>query len=213
VSSSAAEKEWLAAADTWDMLDQAGISNKNELVGTRAFAGLLRTWSEGLLLHDGPLRGAGELQPAFWRAKGQAAMSIDWTTGDIEARGYQTSQRAFGVRFHRKDVLAMLPPSTLPLKDQPSPVVAELCAPVEVKRASAPSGRPRAKEWNDWIAAVACLVFEGRLLPAMKPAEALTAINEKLAAWGSPEMERSTVQAALDQVLARLRASDENPNL
>ena len=100
--------QWLSASEAFDLLDAAGLSDKAELVGTRAVAGVLKTRAEGVL-RGSNVKPAGELPKEFWWAKGKPAMSIDWTSGDVETRGYDRTERALGVRFDRNGVLAILP--------------------------------------------------------------------------------------------------------
>jgi hypothetical protein len=121
-------EEWLSAADTMSLVEAVlGPHQARLTIARRAHHGLVRTRALRFISDKQSFDNA-ELPFKFWWAEGQEALEQDWIAGDFSTWINRYEQwRAFGVQFHRGDVLSILPAAkeSLPLEEKadvaPSP--------------------------------------------------------------------------------------------
>ena len=174
----------------------------------RAHAGLVQAKAARLIKAAGRYEEESTSDDAllpniFWWAEGHEALEQIWETGDfaseISDRRETREWKAFGVRFRRDDIEALLP----------EPIPTDL-KPASADKSPRKTGRPKAESWNAWIAELALHVhYDG--LPKGEGAQGqealINAIAERLAKRGIDAPSRSTVQAAAQAVLDRVRSA------
>jgi hypothetical protein len=103
-------EEWLSAAEAYRLV--AEVTNPylaQRAICCRASDGMLAARARRLILGDRTVD-ESEVPPGFWWARGEAALTQNWTTGDFETWIDQRVYcRAYGVEFRRPDIEAMLP--------------------------------------------------------------------------------------------------------
>lgn len=104
------EDEWLTAADT--MAQVGGAMGQHTAALTicgRAHDELVRTRAERFIKHQASFEHV-ELPSQFWWAEGHEARDQNWVSGDFSTWINRTYQwKAYGVRFNRADIEALLP--------------------------------------------------------------------------------------------------------
>jgi hypothetical protein len=198
------ENVWVPASEAFNRDFQRQGANVVNL----AADGLLRSRAAALIIDRSPPQRDIELKTDFWNLMRRMTGSAyrDWKAGTFTTAipnsvGIAPSgaQRAVGVQFHRSDMDAYLPDRQTGHSDaaraHPSPT-----------SAAKPSGRPRAKGWDSWIAQLALAVFEGQVAADMRDDHLIDLINTRLSQAGHEEMSRATVQPAAKAVLEAFRA-------
>ena len=120
-----AEKEnWISAYEARNMVRAAKISTN--AICKRAYDGLVKARAVRFVQGSAVVSGA-EIPKELWWARGEAALTQDWETGDFETWfSGQLHLRAFGVEFRRIDIesmLPVLPPSKLPDSNSSAPKI------------------------------------------------------------------------------------------
>ena len=203
------QDEWISA--------QVALTRVSELLGDwqgrlticqRAHAGLVQAKAVRLTKAAGRYEKASTSDDAmlpntFWWAEGKESLEQTWETGDFGTSindGRESREwKAFGVRFRREDIEAMLPEQH-----------AVVFKPATAHNSAQRTGRPKVASWNAWIAELALHVHENGLPTGegSKGQEALiSAIAERLAKQGIEGPSRSTVQGAAQAVLDRVRSA------
>ena len=139
------DEDWLPAKKALSLLRCGGISRLSAAttVGRRAWAELLATKADKLMRGNECLGVDFALPKEFWWAQGHPAMSIDWTTGDIETSAERPSEpgwQAFGVKFSRTDLERLVGPAHAATNDKRDE--ANVFEPKADSNASAPSRAP-----------------------------------------------------------------------
>jgi hypothetical protein len=104
------DADWVAAAEALRLVSQ--IMNEylaQHAIANRARDGLIRTRAVRFMKHRETLDDV-ELPADFWWAGANAALKQNWATGDFSTwidRRYEW--KAYGVRFSRSDIEAMIP--------------------------------------------------------------------------------------------------------
>ncbi|HEU0099029.1 MAG TPA: hypothetical protein VFQ67_09665 [Allosphingosinicella sp.] len=121
------EADWLTAPEALRRVSQ--IMNEfqaQHAIADRARDGLVRTRAERFVKHRQVLDDV-ELPKDFWWAGANAALKQNWATGDFSTWINRTLDwKAYGVRFHRRDIAKMLPAA---------PIVSALAATVDATEA------------------------------------------------------------------------------
>ena len=106
------EADWLPAAEARRRVSQIMVSEfeAQNAITNRAHDGLVRARASRFVKHRDVLDDA-ELPQEFW-ADARTAMKQNWASGDFFTWNRRTFEwKAYGVRFHRRDIGKMLPPA------------------------------------------------------------------------------------------------------
>lgn len=108
----------LSAHDAYELVSKANPFAAAELICSRANDGILTARAQTLIWGD-KRKTDVDVPAAFWWARGKAALTQRWHTGDFETWiERQIHCRAYGVSFLASDIRAMLPrgePSNSPI--------------------------------------------------------------------------------------------------
>lgn len=186
--------DWLTASETLRLVREATMSRSAQIaICTRAHAGLIRAHAD-LMVIGSESRSDHLIHKEFWWAKGHAALTQNWQTGDFETWiDKRFHLQAFGVKFHRDDVRRMLP------------------AAFQTKSTTEPQrsgGRSMSRNWPEWVAELAAFIHEEGIPDGdgTRGADALiSAVDARLESRGVSGPSRSTVQETVNAVLRRLR--------
>jgi hypothetical protein len=103
--------EWMSASEAYAYLD--GSMDEGLVTRTickRCFDGLIRSRTEKFIKHREVLENV-ELPPEFWWAKGEAALTQNWSVGDFETWiDDHYHWRAYGVEFYEAHIEKIVPP-------------------------------------------------------------------------------------------------------
>lgn len=189
-------EEWLTASETRRLVREATNSTSSHIaICTRAHAGLIRAHADMMIIGM-ESRTDQLIHKEFWWAKGHAALTQNWQTGDFETwidKRYHL--RAFGVKFHRDDVRRMVPAAF------------QSSATPEPQRSG---GRSMSRDWPEWVAELVTYIHEEGIPKGegTRGADGLIeAVASRLEARGATPPSRTTVQEAVNAVLRRLRES------
>ena len=138
--------EWISAVETLKRATSAlGRSQTPLTIAKRAYVGLIRTRAVRFIKGEEEYRNV-DLPIEFWWAKGHAALTQDWVSGDFDIwidKGCHW--QAYGVEFNRKDVEKMLEGVEIL---EPAPVKSK-----QIK------GRGRSEDWKIWFAEMAAYIY------------------------------------------------------
>jgi hypothetical protein len=200
---------WLTADDARKLVQKKGLPQPGAGKALLEFArdGDVRTRARRLISNPGKSneysKDGQELGRDVWREFLRTARhNSDWPLGVFEyedrsvGMGVRPSplRRLVGVEFSEADLRTLLGISITPDR--------------RVSDHSATKGRPRAGGWDDWIAALAILVFEGGVSGSMTETALHDAVADRLAQEGKDELSRSTVQSAVKAVLKAFREQE-----
>jgi hypothetical protein len=101
------KEEWISAASAVALLGMKHLPGTLAIC-KRAHAGLIRARAVRFVDH-GRSAGNADVPAKFWWAKGEAALTQDWATGDFETWIDDRNVQAFGVSFLRADIEKMVP--------------------------------------------------------------------------------------------------------
>ncbi|WP_430386735.1 hypothetical protein [Blastomonas fulva] len=133
----------------------------------------------------------GDIPTNYWADLSEKnGRKFDWKDGQfwgghVDHHGYQD------VVFREKDINALL-----------------VLHKESARAAPHPKERLRNSTWDDWVAAVAIVASEQKIVGGMKQDDLFGLVNAKLQEWGLEEKEISTVSPAASAILRRFR---ENP--
>lgn len=100
---------WITAAEAYDRVNQHIPLRAAGAICSRAFDGLIQARARLLIIGDDRSEDASVPQ-RFWWAKGRAALTQKWPTGDFDTWiNERIHCRAYGVEFLESDIDAMLP--------------------------------------------------------------------------------------------------------
>lgn len=166
------DETWMSA---WDALEFVSQSMPPHLarraICSRAYAELVRARAKRFLRFD-EARDNFEIPSPFWWAKGGAALTQNWATGDFETWiARKLHVRAFGVEFRRKDIEALVGKAVpveeaVPAEVDPEPDggIPET-APEPLPEAKPRGGRRPANWWDDLWAEIGAQIYLGDLKP------------------------------------------------
>jgi hypothetical protein len=198
--------EWITPADAMarltTIMDEA---EAQRVIMTRASYGLVKAKADRLVKDLGPTnlatyRGrnrSGELLRPFYWAKCSEDCSPDqnWTTGDFSASFEGIPWLAFGVTFLKVDIehiIADVDRSAVAGNDNGS---------AQQKTRKKAKGRPRKKEWDDWIVvAIFDICDEGFPEQGSFRAELRRRINGKLVERGLDELSETSLRSTLKKI-------------
>lgn len=188
--------DWLTARQITEVANAISISpfTAYETVCTRANDGLILAQAQKVMFDDRNM-GAIELPEEFWWARGQAALTQNWVTGDFETWLAQKHHiRAYGVKFRKADVLSTFGLDAWP----PTPALAKL----------AQKGRPPADWWDDLWVEMARRLYVGDLKPS-RQADIEKAMLDWLATNGQERVSESTIRPRVRKLWQAISAEDE----
>ncbi len=118
-------EEWINAASALALLGMKHLPGTLAIC-KRADAGLIRARAVRFV-DDGRSADNADVPAKFWWAKGEAALTQDWATGDFETWiDHRKHLQAFGVSFLRADIEKMVPSGLAKQSSAPNaPVVAK----------------------------------------------------------------------------------------
>lgn len=154
-------EEWVTPKRALELLQfTLGYGAATEAICTRAHDGVVRTRA---LRYIEANKGADNVDiPAkFWWARGKAALTQNWNTGDFETWiDQRVHLRAYGVQFLRADIERMIPDDDSAARRRKAPF-----PPLEPSgsSASAAGGRPPADWWEDLLIDLCFQHFRGEL--------------------------------------------------
>lgn len=188
--------DWLTASETRRLVREATMSRSSHIaICTRAHGGLIRAHAD-LMIIGSESRTDQLIHKEFWWAKGHAALTQNWQTGDFETWiDKRFHLQAFGVKFHRDDVQRM------------APAAFQASAKPETPRSG---GRSMSRDWPEWVAELVAYIHEEGIPKGdgTRGADALIdAIDARLESRGASGPSRSTVQETVNAVLRRMRNS------
>lgn len=111
------DNEWLSAAETLRLVGE-GMGDYTARLGIakRARDRLVRTHAVRFIKHR-ETQDNVDLPAEFWWAEGHEALEQNWVTGDFSTWIDRTWEwKAYGVRFCRDDILAMIPTASPPVR-------------------------------------------------------------------------------------------------
>jgi hypothetical protein len=193
-------EDWLSASETIRLVRAETLSRRAHIaIATRAHAGLLRTRADLLIVNNSQRHRDTDVASGFWWAEGQDALTQNWQMGDFETWiDRRVRYQAFGVKFHRDGVAAMVP--TAAIRDASPPSSKEA------------GGRPMSSLWPNWVAELVALIHEEGL-PAQPSGtgadDLISRVGDRLAGRGLEGPSRSTIQETVRAVLRRLREVSE----
>jgi hypothetical protein len=105
------DDEWISAADAYELVRKVNPSRAAEVICSRAHDGLIAAKAHTLIVGEKRNEDA-KIPVPFWWAKGNGALNQNWATGDFDTWiRSKVHWRAYGVKFLKRDIVAMLPPS------------------------------------------------------------------------------------------------------
>jgi predicted nucleotide-binding protein len=104
-------QEWITAADAYARLTRVMHHSAAQAIASRAYDGMIRCRADRLIGGGHALDNA-DVPSVFWWARGQAALTQNWQTGDFSTWIDNQHWRAFGVQFLRSDIERMIPVSS-----------------------------------------------------------------------------------------------------
>lgn len=107
-----AQEEWISAGSAVALLG-IGYQLGRRTICQRAYAGLIRARAERFVRNGQPADNV-EIPREFWWAKGEHALTQNWTTGDFDTWiDSRIHLEAFGVTFLRSDIERLKPAKTV----------------------------------------------------------------------------------------------------
>jgi hypothetical protein len=168
------KEEWITPTRALDLLKfTLGHGAATRAICSRAHDGMIRARADRFV-EDLRVVDNAEVPTKFWWARGEAALTQNWKTGDFETWIEERIHlKAYGVRFLEADILRMMPDDERPE------------APPAVEPQSSPSkgGRYAAEFWDDLWVEMCRQLYEGDLKPK-KQADIEKAMLDWLAARG-----------------------------
>ncbi len=194
------DDEWISAADAYRLVARvAGLAG--DTICSRAFDGMVRARAKRLVWGQ-ELEDNCDIPALFWWARGEAALTMNWTTGDFETWiEDELHCRAYGVEFLRLDIEAIIPKGARGSTEKPE----------GSSQSGEPTGRRPSDRWRPWIAELVAYVHHNGIPPGIGSQgqeELIQAIADALAVRGEGTLARATVQPVVQAVLDRLRAAE-----
>lgn len=209
--------EWIRANEVFKLAGKpdafARGSNLAIAICKRAYAGMLRTKADRLILQD-RVRDDAELPTEFWWAEGHAALVQDWQSGDFSTclnQGRGSAARAFGVSFYAKDLQPILDGHASPL-GLAATARANASASPRTEMITEASGKGRAgrkpdnEKWKSFYFAVIELAQAGRLTPDQFQSAASLG-DEVLEMMGEGAFSPDHVKATVSQIYKKFVGS------
>jgi hypothetical protein len=109
------DDEWINANQAFELVRKSNPHSAATTICARAHDGLIATKARLIRFGD-HRREDAEVPSEFWWARGEAALTQNWQSGDFETWIDQNLHcRAYGVLFLRQDIVALVPEGTLSL--------------------------------------------------------------------------------------------------
>jgi hypothetical protein len=165
------DETWMSAKAALSYISgHMSPSAASRAICARAHAGILRAratrftkFAVGVVDFDIPKH--------FWWAKGEAALKQNWVTGDFKTWiDRKIPLEAYGVKFMREDILAMVgsDAAAVPAEEQPSVDQGSVLDGATI--ATSRAGRRPDERWEDVLIDIAAQLYLGDLKP-MKQAD------------------------------------------
>jgi hypothetical protein len=196
------EIEWISAAAAVELI-KPHFKNSAYAAHMRicehAYARLVRARARRYIIGEAA-RDDSVVPHIFWWAKGNAALTQDWTTGSFSTYINDIEHRAFGVTFANTDLEKMIPadltkPPTAP--DTPAAVPSA-------------GGRPPADWWEDLLIDLCFKHFHGDL-PHQKQADIVRAMQDWITAHGYDASD-STIKLRARKLADAIKRDDAAEN-
>jgi hypothetical protein len=150
-------QQWLSADAVSKLLRPVLKFSTTTTICKRLHGGLIRARCGQFMIGEKIWRQDAVIPRGFWWAKGEAALTSNWVTGDFETwLDQQVHLQAFNVRFYRADIETLVPAEALGPAVQPFP---------ETVQSTHKGGRPSADFWDDLWVEMCRQVFAGELIP------------------------------------------------
>lgn len=174
------DRIWMSAHDALlHVSSQMTLGAASRAICARAHAGMVRARAKRFMKFSVG-KDDFDVPKHFWWAKGEAALEQNWITGDFKTWiDKKMLLHAYGVRFDRSDILAMveiksdLSQFPEPTLVQPDGVESETAS--QPKKTSGKSGRPPDERWEDVLIEIFGQLLDGKLIPG-RQADILHAI-------------------------------------
>jgi hypothetical protein len=154
------KEHWVTPSRALELLQfTLGHGTATLAICARANDGMIRARADRYM-EDGRVADNVEIPAKFWWARGEAALTQNWRTGDFETWiAHRIHLKAYGVRFLQSDIEKMIPDddkaarrSATPPSPGPTPI-------------ATPGGRLPADWWDDLWIEVCRQLYDGDLAP------------------------------------------------